>query len=158
MTLAGERATGGLTDAMSSEAVPRINRVVETVLYVDDLARGVTFYREVLGLRPMAGDGVRFQALDAGGGSVLLLFKRGATLSPTPVPGGVIPPHDGSGPVHIGFAIATEACEGWRARLARNGVAIESEGRWERGGRSLYFRDPDRHLVELITPGIWENY
>lgn len=143
---------------MNSEAVPRINRVVETVLYVDDLARGVAFYRDVLGLRVMTGDGLRFQSLDAGGGSVLLLFKHGATLAPTTVQGGIIPPHDGSGPAHVGFAISLDAYEGWRTRLLANGVAIESECRWERGGRSLYFRDPDRHAVELITPGIWENY
>lgn len=136
---------------------PRIESVVETILYVDDLARAVSFYRDVLGLRAMAGDGVRFQAF-AAAGTVLLLFRRGATLVPTPVPGGVIPPHDGSGPGHVGFAIAADAYEPWRQRLAAHGVALESEARWERGGRSLYFRDPDGHLVELITPGIWENY
>lgn len=134
--------------------------VVETVLYVDDLARGVAFYRDVVGLVPKEGDGVRFQAFDPGGRGVLLLFKRGATLEPVPVEngGGVIPPHDGSGPHHVGFAIAAEAYEPWRRRLEAAGVKIESEGRWERGGRSLYFRDPDGHLVELITPGIWESY
>ncbi len=139
--------------------VPRIEGVVETVLYVDELGRAVEFYREVLGLRAMEGDEVRFQAFDAGAaGRVLLLFKRGATLEPTPVSGGVIPPHDGSGPVHVGFGIAAEAYEAWCERLGECGVKIESEGTWERGGRSLYFRDPDGHLVELITPGIWENY
>jgi len=139
--------------------VPRIEGVVETVLYVEDLARGVRFYREVLGLREIAGDGVRFQAFDSGAaGRVLLLFKRGATLEPTPVPGGVIPPHDGSGPAHVGFGIATEAWDAWKEKLASDGVQIEGEAKWERGGRSLYFRDPDGHLVELVTRGIWEIY
>lgn len=139
--------------------VPRIEGVVETVLYVEDLAKAVGFYREVLGLRVMAGDGVRFLAFDSGAaGRVLLLFKRGATLEPTPVTGGVIPPHDGSGPAHVGFGIAAEAWDAWKERLAGSGVKIEGEAVWTRGGRSLYFRDPDGHLVELITPGIWENY
>ncbi len=136
----------------------RINGVVETILYSERLAETTAFYRGVLDLTVIGGDGVRFQALDAGAGRVLLLFRRGATLEPVAVTGGVIPPHDGAGPQHIGLGIAAGDYDGWKARLAAHGVAIESEARWERGGRSLYFRDPDGHLVELVTPGIWPNY
>jgi hypothetical protein len=35
---------------------------------------------------------------------------------------------------------------------------MESRVKWEAGGESIYFRDPDEHLVELATPGIWPNY
>ncbi len=143
---------------MNLPAAPAINGVLETVLYVDDLSRATEFYRDLMGLRLMAGDGTRFQSFDAGAGSVLLLFKRGGTLVPTPTPGGIIPPHDGRGPHHIGFAITVDAYEPWKARLKASGIAIESEGHWQRGGKSLYFRDLDGHLLELITPGIWEIY
>jgi catechol 2,3-dioxygenase-like lactoylglutathione lyase family enzyme len=27
-----------------------------------------------------------------------------------------------------------------------------------RGGHSIYFRDPDGHLLELATPGLWAGY
>jgi len=27
-----------------------------------------------------------------------------------------------------------------------------------RGGHSIYFRDPDGHLLELATPGLWAIY
>jgi catechol 2,3-dioxygenase-like lactoylglutathione lyase family enzyme len=37
-------------------------------------------------------------------------------------------------------------------------VSIEGEMKWPRGGTSLYFRDPDGHLVELATPGLWSIY
>lgn len=137
---------------------PAIEGIVETVLYVGDLPRAIAFYRDVLGLPLMTGDPERFQTFKAGGRQVLLLFRQGTTLEPAPVPGGIIPPHDGCGPLHIGFAIAHEAYEPWLERLRELGIKIESETTWPRGGRSLYFRDPDQHLLELITPGIWPNY
>ena len=143
---------------MKTSRAPVINGVVETVLYVDDLPRAVAFYCDVLGLAPMTGDGARFEAFDSGAGRVLLLFKRGATLMPVSMPGGIIPPHDGSGSLHIGFAISAADFDTWKQRLQTHGLAIESEARWERGGRSLYFRDPDGHLLELVTPGIWPVY
>jgi catechol 2,3-dioxygenase-like lactoylglutathione lyase family enzyme len=46
----------------------------------------------------------------------------------------------------------------WEQRLADAGIAIESRVRWGLGGESLYFRDPDNHLVELATPGTWPSY
>ncbi|HEY8994850.1 MAG TPA: VOC family protein [Lacunisphaera sp.] len=137
---------------------PPIEGIVESILYVEDMARAIAFYRDELGLEPMIGDPARFQSFKAGPRQVLLLFKRGGTLQPTDVPGGVIPPHDGTGPHHIGFAITAAAYDVWLDRLRARSIAIESETHWERGGRSLYFRDPDGHLLELITPGIWPNY
>ena len=142
-----------------ANSAPSIHGVVESVLYTDDLQRATAFYRDVLGLAVMQGDGQRYQALDSGAGRVLLLFTRGGTLTPQPVAtGGFIPPHDGSGPLHVAFAIAAAEYEAWCGRLRSANVVIESETQWERGGRSVYFRDPDNHLVELVTPGIWPNY
>lgn len=137
---------------------PPLEGIVESILYVEDMPRAVAFYRDELGLEPMLGDPVRFQSFKAGVNQVLLLFKRRGTLEPMEVPGGIIPPHDGGGTHHLGFAIPAAAYEAWLARLRERGIAIESETTWERGGRSLYFRDPDGHLLELITPGIWPNY
>nr|WP_197998803.1 hypothetical protein [Gimesia aquarii] len=34
-------------------------------------------------------------------------------------------------------------------------IGIESRVNWPRGGESIYFRNPDNHVVELATPGIW---
>jgi catechol 2,3-dioxygenase-like lactoylglutathione lyase family enzyme len=143
---------------MNSGRPPAINGVVETALHVNDLDRAVTFYRDILGLRSMKGEPDRFHAFDAGAGRVLLLFERGSTLTPATTPGGIIPPHDGHGANHVGFAIAEPDYESWKSRLQSLDVPIESEVRWPRGGRSIYFRDPDGHLLELITPGIWESY
>ncbi len=137
--------------------MPKLNGVIETALYVDDLARAVAFYEHALGLEILNRD-TRFAAFDVGGRSVLLLFKRGATLETVHLPGGTIPPHDGHGPLHIALAIAADELAAWETRLAEQGIAIEGRTAWPRGGHSIYFRDPDDHLLELLTPGVWAIY
>jgi catechol 2,3-dioxygenase-like lactoylglutathione lyase family enzyme len=136
---------------------PRLNAVLETSLYVDDLERAGRFYEDVLGLPVLTSD-ARFRAYDVGTRSVLLLFQRGSTLDTVRLPGGTIPPHDGHGPLHIAFAIDADGQATWEQRLEEAGVAIEGRTEWPRGGLSLYFRDPDGHLLELATPGLWRIY
>ena len=129
---------------------PRIDGVVETCLYVGDMMRSVEFYREVLGFEPIDSD-ERITAMSVGGRQVLLLCKRGASKNWTA-------PHDGDGELHVAFGIAPDQFHDWEKRLAQHGVAIEHRRDWARGGKSVYFRDPDRHLVELATPGVWTVY
>jgi catechol 2,3-dioxygenase-like lactoylglutathione lyase family enzyme len=140
-----------------------ITRLLETALYVEDLDRACEFYRRVLGLGPTVianSDSPNrvFRPLHIPGGQVLLLFAKGSTATASVLPGGAIPPHDGNGHLHLAFAIAADELEAWRERLQSHGVAIEGEVKWPRGGTSLYFRDPDGHLVELATPGLWTTY
>jgi catechol 2,3-dioxygenase-like lactoylglutathione lyase family enzyme len=56
------------------------------------------------------------------------------------------------------FAIPAEDLAAWEKRLVELGVSVESRVRWDPGGTGLYFRDPDNHLVELATLGIWRVY
>ena len=137
--------------------MPRLERVLETALYVDDLARARRFYEDVLGLAVLHED-QRLVALNVGGHSVLLLFRRGQSTETVHLPGGTIPPHDGHGPLHIAFAIPATDRASWEERLAQLGVTIEGRTEWPRGGDSVYFRDPDGHLLELATPGLWRTY
>lgn len=138
--------------------MPAIERILETALYVDDLDRATAFYRDVMGLRVLDA-GPRLVAIDAGHASVLLLFKRGATLQGVNLgTEGYIPPHDGNGPVHLAFAIRREELGAWAHHLMEHGVFVESRVLWDRGGKSLYFRDPDGHSVEIATPGVWATY
>lgn len=137
--------------------MPRLHGVIETALYVDDLSRARSFYEDVLGLAAMTAD-ARFLAFDVGGRSVLLLFRRGETLETVRLPGGTIPPHDGHGPLHMAFSITAEALPAWEQRLAEHQVAIIARTTWPRGGHSIYFHDPDGHVLELVTPGVWTIY
>ncbi len=82
---------------------------------------------------------------------VLLLFKKGGSTE-------MVSPHDGEGELHLAFAIAAAELASWEAWLAENEIAVEEKRIWERGGTSLYFRDPDRHLIEVATPGVWSIY
>lgn len=139
------------------EVVPKLDRVLETALYVDDLERAARFYEQVLEL-PALNQDARFHAYDVGGKNVLLLFHRGATLETVHLPGGTIPPHDGHGPLHVAFAVSAADLPTWEQRLAAHDIAIEGRTDWPRGGHSIYFRDPDGHLLELVTPGVWAIY
>ncbi len=134
-----------------------IERVIETVLYVRDIERAAAFYQRVLKLSVMAAS-ARFRAYNVADQSVLLLFLEGDSVNGAHYPGGYIPPHDGSGPQHVGLAVNKAQLSLWEQRLAEHGVEVEGRMHWEQGGESIYFRDPDGHLLELVTPGIWANY
>jgi catechol 2,3-dioxygenase-like lactoylglutathione lyase family enzyme len=58
----------------------------------------------------------------------------------------------------VAYSISNDDLDRWLAHLAAHGVAIEGRNDWQRGGRSVYFRDPDGHLLELATPGLWSVY
>jgi catechol 2,3-dioxygenase-like lactoylglutathione lyase family enzyme len=132
----------------------RIQRIYESALYVDDMDRAQSFYRDILGLKVIEA-GPRLISLAAGAGTFLLLFKRGASIKGINFPAGRIPPHDGQGPVHLALAIDPGDLAAWKTRLASHSIEVESEVTWPGGGQSVYFRDPDGHSVELATPGIW---
>jgi len=135
--------------------MPTPATIRETCLYVAELPRAVTYYRALLNYEVLAAD-ERFCALDAGGDQVLLLFLQGASTCPAQLPGGTIPPHDACGPAHVGFGIEQTELHPWLTRLAQLGIPIESRMSWPHGGQSLFFRDPDGHLVELLTRGTWK--
>ncbi len=136
-----------------SSRPPRSNGILETALYVESAARAAAFYERVFDFQVIAPDrselhdDTRLCAMRAGDRSVLLLFKRGATRDT-----------DATGAIHIAFAIARDQLADWDRWLAEQSIVIESRKTWDYGGESLYFRDPDGHLLEVATPGIWSIY
>src|SRR5207237_215448 len=137
--------------------LPRVTGIIETALDVQDLAAAVEFYHGLLGLEIITRD-ERLCALSVAGRDVLLLFQREAAPKAVELPGGVIPPHGSRGSIHFAFSLERSEVPEWEKLLASKGVKVEGRMKWERGGTSLYFRDPDGHLVELATPGIWTIY
>jgi catechol 2,3-dioxygenase-like lactoylglutathione lyase family enzyme len=138
--------------------MPQITGILETSLYVADLDRAMKFYQDLFGF-PVMFEDERLRALAVAGKQVLLLFKRGASAKPLPLERGdgaeFLPAHDGSGQYHLAFSIAGDELPKWEAILTAKNLRVESRIRWQRGGTSIYFRDPDQNLVELATPGIW---
>jgi catechol 2,3-dioxygenase-like lactoylglutathione lyase family enzyme len=129
--------------------------ITESCLYVDDVERAVRFYTALLSC-PVVRRYDHLAALRVTEQQVLLLFRRGASLQASVVEGGTIPAHDGHGPLHVCFGMGADEVAAWETWLRELGIAIESRMTWPGGGKSLYFRDPDGHAVEIATPGLWD--
>jgi catechol 2,3-dioxygenase-like lactoylglutathione lyase family enzyme len=130
---------------------PKTEGILESSLYVDDVTRSVHFYETIFGFAVISDFGGRGCAMQAGNRQVLLLFKKGGSAA-------IQSPHDGDGELHLAFAISATELASWGGWLAENGIAVEEKRAWKLGGQSVYFRDPDRHLIELATPGVWSIY
>jgi catechol 2,3-dioxygenase-like lactoylglutathione lyase family enzyme len=133
------------------EPVPMhaLDRVLETVLYVDDLDAAERFYGETLGLALDSRKPGLFCFFRIGDGMLLLFDPEAARR------GRDVPAHGTTGAGHACFAVPESALDGWKRRLEAAGVSIEHEQAWPRGGRSFYFRDPAGNSLELATPRIW---
>jgi catechol 2,3-dioxygenase-like lactoylglutathione lyase family enzyme len=128
----------------------QVQSVLETCLYVDDLARAEKFYREVLGLiveSRQEGRHVFFHC----GQQMLLLFNPLVSRESNDD----FPAHGAFGPGHVAFTIRESEIPAWTDQLAQHAVPIEKIIDWPGGGKSLYFRDPSSNSLELATPQIW---
>ena len=132
-----------------------IARVLETSLYAEDLPAADHFYGSVLGLERIAFVEGRHVFFRCGAGVVLIFDPRTTVNQPTTVNGAPIPLHGARGAGHMALAVADADLADWRTYLEANGVAIESEVSWPRGGRSLYLRDPAGNSIEIATPTLW---
>lgn len=133
-----------------------IEGVLETALYVADLDRSGRFYLSLLGLdQPLIADD-RMRALPLPGGGVLLLFAIGVSETGDDTEYGHIPGHGATGRQHLCFRVSLDAIAAWPARLRELGIQVEADLAPKPGGRSLYFRDPDGHALELATANIWD--
>jgi catechol 2,3-dioxygenase-like lactoylglutathione lyase family enzyme len=130
------------------EKPPRLERVLETVLYFTDEERTERFYSEVLGMRLLSREQGRSLFYRAGE-SVFLLFNAATTLA-----GDSLPAHGATGPVHTCFLVPPADYPKWKDHLASHRIPILKEVAWS-AGQSFYFHDPDGNVLEIANTDIW---
>lgn len=126
--------------------------VHETVLYAADPVAAAGFYREVVGLEQLGeadpnGAAFRLPVGDA----VLLLFS----VERAELEGRGVPTHGARGRGHVAFRVEAGTLDAWGETLRESDIEIEMDRDWERGGRSLYVRDPAGNSVEFVEGRIW---
>ncbi len=112
-------------------------------LRVADIRRALDFYTKILGMRVDWQPDERNVYLTTGSDN-LALHEIDSPVE--------IRPQGGAGLDHFGLVVSNpESVDEWAARLTAAGVALEHPPRTHRdGSRSLYFCDPDGHLVQLL--------
>ncbi|MBC7799347.1 MAG: VOC family protein [Gemmatimonadaceae bacterium] len=146
---------------MSTQAM--LTGMVEAALYVSDLDRSVAFYEDVFGFGTEIRD-AQICVLNVASQSALILLPiwikdQPDRIGTADVPfEGNIPSSGAEGRMHVALKIPKSELPKWEQRLADKNIEIVGRTKWARGGESIYFRDPDAHLVELLTPGLWSFY
>ncbi len=107
---------------------------------VSEIERSLAFYQRALKAKLLFREGATAY-LDLGGVWIALNEQRDT------------PPNERSRAyTHVAFTISPADGEDWEARLTKQGVSIlPGRARTPEEGLSLYFTDPDGHLLELHT-------
>jgi catechol 2,3-dioxygenase-like lactoylglutathione lyase family enzyme len=157
----------------------KLTHVLETCLYVKSKSESDSFYQDILGLVPST-QSQRISVYPLGS-TTLILFQLGLTLDeihPEGHPEFILPAHGPTQPIidaiqseseqnsgqqrlqqHFCLAVPSrQDVEKWEKYLKAKDVNILGLMDWERGGRSVYFADPDRHIGEIGSRGIWAHY
>jgi len=119
-------------------------------LNVRDVEKSVDFYTRILGMEIEWRPDVDNAYLTSGGDN-LALHRLNAS----------VPPGQTQSLDHIGFILRQpEDVDKWAERLKGHGIDLVKEPKTHRdGARSLYFKDPDGLLIQLIYhPPISENF
>ena len=130
--------------------------VDHVVLWVDDPAKALEFYVEVLGFRAVRAEAYRdgqapFPSVRLSPTTILDLMARSDAPGVASFTGG---PASGGAINHVCFTTSAENHATLKARLQQTGVKMTSAGKGAFGARgttdhSFYFNDPDGNVLEL---------
>ena len=164
--------------------LPNFTHILETILYTKDIDKARHFYETILKLKLIprlnSDRGVGFEL----GRCNLLIFALGKSTEDIVInefrPDYKIPKHgpsehflptlmdeskkpDGatSNSLRQHYCLAVEAIEDvrkWHQHLIDNNIPILGLMGWEQGGHSVYFADPDDHVGEIASRGLWDNW
>ncbi|KAK1749865.1 Glyoxalase/Bleomycin resistance protein/Dihydroxybiphenyl dioxygenase [Echria macrotheca] len=139
---------------------PKLGQIVETVLYTSDAAKLAAWYKEVLGMESFI-ELPSVIGFSLPNNTILLIFNKSMTTEDRKSERGVIPKHGcetGLGQ-HIAFACASlDELQEWEEHFNSNNVEIIARMDWERGGKSIYVKDWEGHVIEIMTRGVWTVY
>lgn len=115
-----------------------------TVIYVRQMAKMRAFYETTMGFplhRELSSRWIEFRI----GANILALAERGGRFDDPPPPAGTLS-------LQLAFRVAPQEVDLCAATLAERGVEIVSPPTDQPfGHRTLFFRDPDGHVLEIYA-------
>ena len=127
----------------------KAERIFETVIYANDLAKAKRFYADVLNLN-LIRESELFLVFRLAQ-SVLLVFNPEISRDNDRQ----VPSHGTVGDGHIAFTASEEEMDLWKNTFEKHGIEIEKWIDWQDGGKSLYVRDPAGNSVEFAPATLW---
>jgi catechol 2,3-dioxygenase-like lactoylglutathione lyase family enzyme len=128
-----------------------ITNLNHITLAVTDIDRSFTFYRDVLGLKPL----VKWGKTNAGGGAYFLTSKgENAFWFCLDVNRNGVVTDSNLGNTHYAFSLSANDFESLSKRIIESGATVFKNN--TSPGNSLYFFDPDGHKLEIHV-GDWQT-
>jgi catechol 2,3-dioxygenase-like lactoylglutathione lyase family enzyme len=128
----------------------RIRRISELALWVKDLDRSVSFYRDYLGFEVVDVDPGRNAFLRTGDFLLVLFVPEdpGTLLASEYIARTGGPRGD---VYHVAFQVDPDKLDGYGEALRSRGLEVMGPINFATGRRSYFFEDPDEHYIELTN-------